>query len=65
MGVVVEFKVVNADHGVVVLKWLRTAKDGADAGHHFVQAEGFGDVVVATDCEAGDFVLGIVLRREE
>lgn len=65
VGVVIEFKVVDADNGVVVFKRLGATEDGPDARDHFVQAEGLGDVVVAADGQSGDLVLGVILGREE
>ena len=65
VGVVVELQVINPDDGVVVEQRLGAAEDGPDPGHDLVEAEGLGDVVVAADGEAGDLVLGVVLRGQE
>jgi hypothetical protein len=43
----------------------RAAQDRLDARDDLVEAERLGDVVVAADGEAGDLVLGVVLRGEE
>ena len=49
----------------VILFVQRATKDGFDAGHDLIQAEGLGDVVIATDGETGDLVLGGVFGGEE
>ena len=41
------------------------AQDGLDAGHHLLEAEGLGDVVVAAEGQAPDLVLGGVAGGEE
>ncbi len=65
MGVVVEFEVGHADDGVVVAHRLGAAQHGTDAGHHLVEAEGLGHIVVAADGQAGDLVVGVIPCGEE
>ena len=64
VGVLVHRELAGADDRVLV-GLHRAAQDGLDAGDDLVEAERLGDVVVAADGEAGDLVLGVVLRREE
>ena len=53
------------DHGARRRRLARAAQDGADAGHHLLEAERLGDVVVAADGQALDLVVDRVPRREE
>ncbi|GAP54873.1 hypothetical protein AHiyo6_14380 [Arthrobacter sp. Hiyo6] len=65
MGVVVELQIIHPDHCVVIHHGLRAAQNGTDPGHHLIQAERFGDIVVSAHGQAGHFVFGVVLGREE
>ena len=44
---------------------LGAAQYGPDPGHHLVEAERLGDIVVAAHGQARDLVLGVVLGRQE
>ena len=64
VGVLVHRELAGADHRLLV-GLHRAAQDRLDARDDLVEAERLGDVVVAAGVEAGDLVLGLVLRREE
>ena len=64
VGVLVHRELARADDGFLVVVH-RAAEDRLQAGNDLVEAEGLGDVVVAADCQSGDLVLGVILRREE
>jgi hypothetical protein len=63
--VVIQFEVIDADDGVVVLERVGPAEYSPDAGHHLVEAEGLRHVVVSAHGESGDLVIGIIPGRQE
>ena len=65
MGVLVDFEVSDADDRVVCFLMAGAAQNRADARHNLLEAERFGDVVVAADGQAHDLVLGVVACGEE
>ena len=65
MGVVVQLEVIHPQHRAVVLGGGGAPQDRTDPGHHFVEREGLGDVVVTSDGQTDDLVLGVITGREE
>src|SRR5699024_4313460 len=65
VGVVIEAQVSHAQDGILAAAPARPAQHRADAGDDLVEAEGFGDVVVAAHREPGDLVGGVIARGEE
>ena len=57
MGVLVHGQLAHANQGIVFFV-LSAAKDCLDARNNLIEAKGLGDVVIATDREAGDLVFG-------
>src|SRR5699024_11839364 len=63
--IVVEAQVGHAQDGILLAAPARPAQYRADARDDLVEAEGFGDVVVAAHREPGDLIGGVVARGEE